>query len=174
MRCCIYTVWSKTNTNQIVILNIQIIVGRHTDRCILWKLHNTVVRLTNAELILCAEHTERLNTTDLATLDLELLVATIWIEHRAYCCTQHLQALTAVWCTADNLQRSLGTNIYGCNVEVIRVGMILTGSHIAYNNTLQATTNSLNLLELLYLKTNIGKDGSNLLGSGITQVDILF
>ena len=52
--------------------------------------------------------------------------------------------------------------------------MILTGSHIAYNNTLQATTNSLNLLELLYLKTNIGKDGSNLLGSGITQVDILF
>ena len=130
------------------------------------------MRGTDAEFILGAEHTQRLNATNLAALDLELLVATIGVENRAYRGTQHLQALAAVGRTAHNLQRLLGAYIHLCDVQVVRVGVVPALYDVAYNNTLQASANALHLLQSLHLKTYVGEDCGYLLSREV-DVDIL-
>ena len=54
--------------------------------------------------------------------------------------------------TQENLQWSLCANVHSGDVEVVRIWVILAGEHLTNNNTLQATIDSLNLLELLNLE----------------------
>ena len=119
MRCGVDTVRCKTNANEIVILDTKEVACRHTDRSILGELHNTLVRGADTQLILGTQHTERLYTANLATLNLELLVASVGIEHSSYRGTHNLQALAAVSSSADNLQRLLCTYIDSCDMQVV-------------------------------------------------------
>ena len=173
MRCCIYAVWSKTNCNEVVVLNIVILTSRSTNYSTLRKLDNTVVANANTQFILCTEHTERLNSTNLATLNLETLGSINRVEHCTNSCAHNLKTLTAVCSTANDIKRSLRANINCSYVEVVRIWMILTSEHLTHNNTLKATTNGLNLLKTLYFKTNIGQHLSNLLSCQV-YVGIIF
>ena len=163
MRCSIYTVRGKADCDKEIILNMIVLACRGADNSILRQLDNTLVASTNAQLILRAEHTQRLNATNLATLNLKALLSTNRIEHSTNGCAHNLKTLTAVSSAADNTERSLSAYIDSSNVEVVRIWMILTSEHLTHNNTLKATTNGLDLLKTLDLKTNVGQQGRYLL-----------
>ena len=94
---------ASTDADQIVVLDMQILFSRHTDLRSGRQLHDAVVRRADAQLVLGAEHTERLHAADLAALDFELLVAPVGIEHGTHRGAEHLESLTAVGCAADDL-----------------------------------------------------------------------
>ena len=167
MRRSVDTVRCQTNTNQIVVLDIQVLLCRHTNGSIFGQLFDTIVIGTDTQLIIGAKHTERFNATNLALLDFETLGFAHRIEYRANSCAQHLQSCTYIRSTADDIQRLVRTNVNGSYVQMVRIGMIDTSQHLADNNACQAATNSLDLLELLDFKTYICQNFSDLLGREI-------
>ena len=69
----INTVCCKTDLDESISSESEIILGRSTHHCFRIKNHDTVMRLSDAEFVLCADHTEGFNSTDLRLLDLEIL-----------------------------------------------------------------------------------------------------
>ena len=65
MRGSVNTVGGKTDLNHCICCKTEIILCRCTYNSIRIKYHDTVVRLSYSKLILGADHTERLNSTDL-------------------------------------------------------------------------------------------------------------
>ena len=65
MRSCVHTVCSKTDLYDRVCRETEIILCRSTHDCLWLEDHDSVMRLSDAELVLRADHTERLDATDL-------------------------------------------------------------------------------------------------------------
>ena len=65
VRCRIHTVCCKADFNKCICSKSKIILGRSSYDGIRIENHDTVMRLTDTKLILCADHSERLHTTNL-------------------------------------------------------------------------------------------------------------
>ena len=65
MRSCVHTVCSKTDLYDRVCRETEIILCRSTHDCLWLEDHDSIMRLAYAELVLRADHTERLDSTDL-------------------------------------------------------------------------------------------------------------
>ena len=136
---------------------MQVLLGRHAHGGVGRKLHDAVVRRSDAQFVLGAEHAQRLHAADFRTLDLELLVAAVGVEHRADRRAEDLQPRTAVGGAADDLQRFGGSDIDRGQVEVVRIGMVRAGHDLADDDALKAAFHGLDLLETLDLKTDVGQ-----------------
>ena len=131
------------------------------------QLLDTIVVGTNAQLIVGTQHTERFDATNLALLDFESLGFAHRVEHRANGCTEYLQACTHVGGTANDIERLARTDIDRRYVQVVRIGVIDAGQHLADNHTCQTATNGFDLLELFDFETYICQNFSDLLSREI-------
>ena len=173
MRSCIDAVGRQTDADQVVVLDMQILLGRHPDRRIGGQLHDTVVRRADPQLVLGAEHSERLHAADLAALDLERLVASFGVEHGTHRCAEHFESLAAVGGAADDPQGLRSAHVDRRYVQMIRIGMLLAGEHFAHDDALQAAAHGLDLLERLHLQTDVREDSRHRLGRQVGG-DVLF
>ena len=167
VRRCVDTVGGQTDTNQIVVLDIEILLSRHTYGGVGRQLLDTIVVGANAQLIVGTQHTERLDATNFTLLDFESLGFAHRVEHRTDSCTEHLQACTHVGGTANDIERLACTDIDRRYVQVVRIGVIDAGQHLADNHTCQTATNGFDLLELFDFETYICQNFSDLLSREI-------
>ncbi len=173
MRGGVDAVGSEAYAYQIVVLDVEVVAGGHADRRVGGQLHYTRVVGTYAQLILGAQHAERLHAADLAALDLELLVAAVGVEHRAHRGAQHFEPLAAVGRAAHDVERRLAAHVDRGYVQVIRVGMVLARENLADDHARESAADGLYLAEILHLETYVGEDRGDLFGRQV-GVDILF
>ena len=164
MRGGIDAVGRQTNLDQEVVLDVQVLLRGHTDGSLLRQFHDAGVVRADAQLVLGAEHAQRLDAADLRTLDLELLVAARGVEHRAYRGAHYLEARAAVRRTADDLQRLAAPDIHRRDMQVVRIGMVHAGEHLADHDALQTAADGLDLLEALDFQPDIRQDAGDLFG----------
>ena len=169
----IHPVGRQADLDQVVVLDAEVLPGRHADGRVGRKLHDALVRGADAQLVLGAEHAERLDAADLRPLDLELLVAAVGVEHRADRGAEHLQSRTAVGRTADDLQRFARADIDRRDVQVVRVGMVRAGHDLADHHAPKAALDGLDLLEALDLESYVGQNTGHLLGRKV-RFDVAF
>ena len=167
------TVGREAYAYQIVILDMEKLACRHSHRGICGQLHDAGMVGADAELVLGAEHTHRLDAADLAALDLEGLVTAVGVEHRADGGAENLESLAAVGGAADDAQRSLGADVYRRDVQVVGVGMVFALDNLTHDNTGQAAAYGLHLAEILHLEAYVGEYFRRLFGRDV-EVDILF
>ena len=107
----IHAVGRKADFDQVVVLDMQVLLGRHAHGSVGRKLHDAVVRRSDAQFVFGAKHAQRLHAADFRTLDLELLVAAVGVEHRADRRAKDFQTRAAIGGAADDLQRFGGADI---------------------------------------------------------------
>ena len=161
------TVGSKADSQQVVVLQAEVLHCGGAGDCILVELHNTLVAATDTKLILGTQHTERLNTTNLATFDFEHLVATGGVQLCANSGTHNLQTLAAVGSATDNIEGLAGAHIHGGDVEVVRIGVILAGENLTNNHTTKTALYCFDFLEVLNFQTDVGENYRCLLGCNV-------
>ena len=131
------------------------------------------MRGSDAQFVLGTEHAERLHAADLAAFDLEFLVAAAGVEHRAHRGAEHFQPRAAVGGAADDLQRLARADVDRGDMQVVGIGMILTGEHLAHHHARKAALDGLDLLKALDLESDVGQYPGNLFGPEI-GVDVAF
>ena len=114
---------------------------RLTHRSVFRQYDDTVVRGTHTDFVFCANHTQRLNAAQLRFLDLELLVAVI--EHTTQIGNDHLLTSCHIGSATHNLLWFALTQVNGCHMQVVAVGMCLTGEHLAHIQSFQSSFNCL-------------------------------
>ena len=82
MRSGVDTVGRQADLDQVVVLDMQVFLGCHAHGGIRRKFHDAVVRSSDAQFVLGAEHAQRLHAADFRAFDFELLVAAVGVEHR--------------------------------------------------------------------------------------------
>ena len=169
MRRRIHAVGRQSDLNQVVVLDMQVFPGGHAHRSVGRQLHDAVVRRADTQLVLGAEHAERLDAADLRPLDFELLLPATGIEYRAHRGAEHLQPGTAVRRPADDLQRLSGADVHRRQVQVVRIGMVRAGQHLGHDDPLQAAADGLDLLEALDLQPDVGQDPGDLPGRKLSR-----
>ena len=169
----IHTVGREPHLDQVVVLDAEVVPGRRTRHGIGGKLHDPVVRGSDAQFVLGTEHAERLHAADLAAFDLEFLVAAAGVEHRAHRGAEHFQPRAAVGGAADDLQRLARADVDRGDMQVVGIGMILTGEHLAHHHARKAALDGLDLLKALDLESDVGQYPGNLFGPEI-GVDVAF
>lgn len=100
----------------------------------------------------------------LLRLILNSWLRTVGVEHRSDFCAKHLETLPAVCSPANDRQRLALAHIDPRDVQVVRVGMVLAGQHLADHDPLQAAAHPLDLLETLHFESDIGQDHRELFG----------
>lgn len=156
-------VGGQTNLNQIVVLDVEELLGRRTHDGIGRKLHDARVRRADTQLVLGTEHAERLHAANPAALDFELLLAAVGVEHRTYGGAEHLEPRTAVGGAADNLERLAASHVDRRYVEVVRIGMVDAGQHLADHDALQTAAYGFDFLEPFDLEADVRQNHGNLL-----------
>ena len=169
----IHAVGRKADFDQIVVLDMQVLLGRHAHGSVGRKLHDAVVRRSDAQFVFGAKHAQRLHAADFRTLDLELLVAAVGVEHRADRRAKDFQTRAAVGGAADDLQRFGGADIDRGQVQVVRIGMVRAGHDLADDDACKAAFHGLDLLEALDLEADVGQYFGHFFGREI-GVDITF
>ena len=164
VRCGVHPIGRQPDADQIVVLDPEILPGRHADPRIGRQLHDALVRRADAQLVLGAKHAERLDAADLAALDLEPLVAAAGVEHRADGGAQHLEARTAVGGSAHDRQRFARPDIDFRDMQVVRIGMILAREYFAHHDALQAAPDGFDLFETFDFETDVGQYHRDLFG----------
>ena len=173
MRRGIDAVGGESHLNQVVVLDAEVFFGRHTDAGVGRKFHNAVMRGPDAQFVLGAKHAERLHAADLAAFDLEFLVAAAGVEHRADRGAEHLQPGPAVGRAADDLQGITGADIDRREVQVVRIGMVRAGQHLADHDAVKPALYGLDLLETLDFESDVGQYPCDFFGRKI-GVEIAF
>ena len=95
------TVCRDVNLDEPVALQMIILCSGCTDNCIIRQYDDTIVAGTDADLILCTDHTVRLHTTEFGLLDDKLLVTVV--EHTTQISYNHFLACGYVRRTAHDL-----------------------------------------------------------------------
>ena len=147
----IRTVGRDVYVDQPVAVQMIILGGRLSDRCILRQYDDAVMARTDADFILGTDHTEALHTTQLALLDGEFLVAVI--EHAAQISHNDFLSCSHIRCTTHNLLRFALAEVDGCHVEMVRVGLRLTGQHFADKESFQSSPYCFHLVQCINLKS---------------------
>ena len=128
VRQCIGAVGGDINLYEPVALQVVILGSRCSHHCIVGQHDDTVVRRAHSYFVLSTYHAERLHTAQLRLLYLELLVAVV--EHTPQVGNDNLLSGSHIWCAADNLAWCLASQVNGSHVQVVGVGMSLTGEHL--------------------------------------------
>ena len=145
--------------------------GRLSHGRILGQDNDTVVGVAHTDLVLCADHTERLHAAQLRPLDGEALVSVV--EDAAQVGHDHLLALGHIGCATDDLLRSLLAQIHRRDMEVVAIGMGDTRQHFTYRQTLQPTRDGLYFVQSAHFETRGGQCLCHLLRCQV-EIDVLF
>lgn len=147
MRRRIDTVGSQTDADDIVVFQLQVLPGRLADFRVGRRTMMPSCEGSDTQFVLGAEHPERLHAPDLAALDLELLLAAVGVEHRTHRSAKDLETLPTVGSTADDLQRSLAAYIHRRQMQMVRIGMIRAGQHLADHDAGKSAADRFDLFE---------------------------
>ena len=135
------TVGSNVHLDEPVALQMVVLCGRSTHDSILRQYDDTVMRRTDAYLVLSANHTKRLNATELRLLNDELLVAIV--EHTAQVGYYYFQTCCHIGGTTDNLLGFTLAKVYRRHMQMVGVGMYLASQHLANIESLQTSLHTL-------------------------------
>ena len=149
------TVGRNVYVDQPVAVQMIILGGRLSDRCILRQYDNAVMACADTDFILSTDHTEALHTTQLALLDGEFLV--VVIEHAAQISHNDFLSCSHIRCATHNLLRFALSEVDGCHVEMVRVGVRLTGQHFADEEPFQSSPYCFHLVQCIHLKSRGGQ-----------------
>ena len=139
VRCCVDAVGGQIDLEHIVVLELVVFGGGGAGSNLVGDDDDAVVRGADADLILGANHAERLDAADLRFLDCEGLVA-FAVEGCAYRSDDNCLTGSNIGRTADNLRRFAAgkTEVDGGDVEMVAVGMLLACQHFADDDTAEA------------------------------------
>ena len=169
MRSGIHAVGGQADLDQVVVLDVQELLGAHAHGGVGRKFDDALVRRADAQLVLGTQHAERLHAADLRAFDLELLVAAVGVEHRTDLGAEGLQPRTAVGGAADDPQRFALADVDRRHVQMVRIGMHLARQHLADNNSRKASLDGFDLLEALDLQADLRKHLGDLLGRKVRR-----
>ena len=119
-----------------------LVCGNHDD---------AVVGAAHADFILGAYHAQRLHAADFRALDLKFVVAVV--ERGAH--GGHYYGLPCG--PAYDLGGLAGAEVHGGDVQVVAVGMLHAGEHLADHNSFQATLYRFHFLKAVRLQAYRGK-----------------
>ena len=71
----------------------------------------------------------------------------------AYLCTDNFLAGSYIGSATYNMQRLCSSNIYRCEMQMVRVGMRLAGQNLCYHHVLKSALDCLHLVDTLNLKS---------------------
>ena len=157
--------------DDVVALNVVVLGCRRSHHSVVGQHDDSVVAVSNANLVLGTNHAQALVAAKLGTLDLELLVAIV--EHAAHIGNNHLLASLHVGCSADNLLRSLSLAQVDSGQMQMRVGDVLAGQHLTNIEPFQATADALHLFHAANFKSYRRQGSSHFLW-GEVKVDVFF
>ncbi len=123
------------------------------------KHHDALVTGADAQFVLGADHTEGIRAAYPALLYLEALLRIRRIENGAHGSHEHLLPGRHVRSPAHDLQRFLQADLHLRQVQVIGIGMVDTGEHLAHDHSLQSAPDTLERLGSVHFEPYIGKDG---------------
>ena len=112
------------------------------------------------KLILGAYHAHGLHSAYLGFLYFYFLVTVI--ESRADSSDNHSLAGRHIRGAADDLLRLLASEIDSCHMQMIGIGMVGTGQHLADDYPPQTSADALNLLDSVTFKAHRRQDGGQL------------
>ena len=92
VRHCVCAVGGKTDTDAVVLLDVEVLFGGSSGNSLGGQNHNAVVTFADTEFILGTQHTERLYATDFALFDFETFGLADGVENGTDGCAHHLLA----------------------------------------------------------------------------------
>ena len=131
---------------------MEILRCRRTHHGLLGENHDTGVIGAHANLILGADHAKAFYATELRFLDDKFLVAII--EHAAQVGHNDLLASSHIGCATHDLLGLALAKVYGCDMQMIAIGMGLTSENFTHEETLQSSFDGLHLFERVHLKSS--------------------
>ena len=155
--------------NHPVALEMVILGGRHAHDSVVGQHDDAGMVGADTYLILGAYHAEALHAAQLRFLDGEFLVAVI--EHAAQVGHNHLLSGGHIGCSADNLLGLALAEVNRRDVEMIAIGMWLTGEHLAHIKAFQPSFDGLHFVQRIHLKTGRRQSVSGFLRREV-EVDI--
>ena len=123
------------------------------------------------QFVLGADHAFRDLATDLAFLDGDVFVAKPKLSADGG--HEHLLACRHVGRAAHDVQRFLAAAVYGGDVQVVGVGVVDAGEHLAHDDAFQGTFHRLEAFQVFHFKACGGQYFADFL-SRIIAVDVLF
>ena len=139
MRSGVDSVRGYVNFDNCVIFNFIVFGGGCAHFHAVGQHNNAGVRCSDANLVFGANHTERFLSANLRFLDYELFVAVV--KHCANGCYNHFLPSGHVGRAAYNCQQFGSAHVNGCNVQVVRVGVVDAGFHFANHKAFQSAFN---------------------------------
>ena len=125
----------------------------------------------HTDLVLSANHAQRLLAAHLRALDGKFLVAVI--ELGAQCGDNHLLSSGNIGGAAHNLYGCLAiAQVDGGDVQVVTVGVVNAGNDVAHDQAAQSATNCLDTLQCAHFQSQTGQCYAHLLG-GKVSVDVV-
>ena len=129
------------------------------------------MRGAELQFVLGANHAFRDLATDLAFLDGDVFVANPQLGADGG--HEHLLSCRHVGRAAHDVERFLATHVDGGDVEVVGVGVVDAGEHLAHDDATQGTFHRLKTFEVFHFEARGGEQFADFLGR-IFAVDVLF
>ena len=130
-------VGSEADFNRIVLFYREIERGGLAHFIVVGQHHDAVVRGAELQLVLGANHAFRNLATDLALLDGDMFITNPELgvdgSHK------HLLTSSHVRCAAYDVQGFFAAHIDGGDVQVVGVGVVDAGKHLAHDDAFQGT-----------------------------------
>ena len=150
----------------IVIFDIEVFAGGHSDGSVVGQHHDAVMAGTQLEFVLGAKHA----FANLATQFTFLYLIKLSVgspDFGPYLGTDHLLAGGNIGSTANDMQRLGSADIDSGDVQMVRIWVRFTGKDLGNNDMLQAALDGLNLFYTLNLQSGEGQQIVQLMGCQI-------
>ena len=171
MRCGIAAVGGEADFNRIVLFHREIERGWLAHFVVVGQYHDALVRGAELQLVFGANHAFAHLAAYLALLDGDMFVANpkfgVDGGHK------HLLAGSHVGRAANDVQRFLAAHIHGGDVQMVGVGVVDAGEHLAHDHAFQGTFHRLKTLEVFHFKARRSQQFADLLRR-IIAIDVLF
>ena len=169
VRSGIDAVGSEIHLQHIVVGHVVVFAGRRTGLHIERQLNDSGVRSAHANLVLGANHTERLHAAYFRLLDCKFLVAII--ELSAHGGNYHVLSGSHIGCATHNLSGYAVAEVNGGDVQVVAVGVLHAGEHFAHHQSGKTALDGFNFLYRAGFETERSEGSSQLIGSKV-EIDI--
>ena len=157
MRSAVVAVRRDIHLDDVIILQMEILFCGQTHRCIFQQHHDSVMRRADTNLILCANHSQRFLTANLAAFDGEVLIA--GIEYCADRSHNHFLSGSHIRRTANDLYRLfVRRDTSGRDMQMVRVRVLNTCHHFAHYQAFQTAFDCLYFLYCSHLQTDGSED----------------
>ena len=139
----------------VVLFEMEIFFGRHSDRSVVGKHHNACVVRAQLKLVGSTKHAFAHSAAQFAFFDfVELGVGSIDLGTNLG--ANYFLPGSHIGGSADNIERGACTYIYCGEVQVVAVGMGLAGKHLGYDHMLQSAFDAFNFLNAFNFQTTEG------------------